>query len=302
MTPHSILLCLACALLSMTVAGSARQASAPGLEALLAALPPLHSLEQRSDGSLILFDSEAGLHLVLREDSSWSSKRLSGFVPGGRPLLLPGETDSRLGLHLLCSDPGGGRLLQLNARFGLEGQVSIPQDKFNLRRPWLLCVSATRWVLTCDLEEPSLARFHSTSGWSPLLDYSHLGVGRPRSLEVLGEQVYLLLDRRTGPVLVFCGTEGGWSEERDMPGLLALHRRQKHLLLLLREGDRLVLRRIERADQLQSIRQVGLPQLASWPWPEMPGRLRDFLLLEEGLLLAPEEGRAMLLPPPEPLR
>jgi hypothetical protein len=275
-------------------------ASAVPLDSLLGRLPPLISLEQTGPERLLAVDAKAGLHRIEGREGDWLDLPVGGLMPGGQPLLLPGEVDARGGFQALLSDPASRRILQLSRSLGLDASLELPPDFSNLRRPFFLGQSATRTLVLCDKDEALLVAYDQRLGWRELLDFGQLGEGRPLALEVLGERVYLLLERGAETFLLMAGTEGGWLEEVAASGILAIHRdTDRRLLLLEAKGDSLRLKALPAADRSPALEILPARNLMSWPRPRQPLKAPlDILLLPEGLLLAAPDRKACLLPAP----
>ncbi len=275
-------------------------ACAMPLDSLLGSLPPLVSLEQTGPDRLLAVDVKAGLHRIEGREGQWLDDPVSGLMPGGQPLLLPGEVDARGGFQALLADPASRRVLQLSRSLGLDASLMLPAEITNLRRPSFLAQSATRTLVLCDKDEALLVAYDQRLGWRELLDFGQLGEGRPLALEVLGERVYLLLERGANSCLLMAGTEGGWLEEVPAPGILAIHRdTNRRLLLLEAQGDSLKLKALPAADQSPALDILPARTLMSWPQPAQPFKApMDMLLLPEGLLLAAPDRQARLLVTP----
>jgi hypothetical protein len=254
-----------------------------------ASLPTIYALERLDAGRLLAVD-RGGNRLLVLDHRGRVMTSLGGSGQSLGAWAAPGETDGRLGLQVLAADRDNRRLCQLDARLAVRGAETLPGDlSEDFAAPDLLALSAGRTLVIADARLGGVLARPPFGDWRVLADFALLGRRlRPAGLEVLGETVFVL-DRplRGDPRLLSMDTAGGAVRQRDWPGLLALHRADdRDLLLLVREGSALLLRRWTPASGEEPRPGAGAV-LARWqPGPDLPG-LRDFLLLDGGLLLAP---------------
>jgi hypothetical protein len=271
-------------------------------------LPECHALEAHGpDGAVLALSPSRGEVLLLRPVAeaptrfTWTTVVGAGAGPGG--VDRPSEADARLGLQVLILDTGRRAVNQYTRELSFLGREDLPAG-LDLARPDLLAVSAGRTLVAADSRAGRIAVKRPGERWSLLLDYSRSGALRLRSLETVGERIYLLDQSGDPPRLLMGGTEGGWLLSREEPGLLALHRGGPRELLLLRSvADSLVLESWPEAAFLDRLPAQGGPLLAAFVAPPdlAAHPPRDFVWLpweqDPGLLLARSGAPALWLTP-----
>jgi hypothetical protein len=273
---------------------------APGVRA---GLPAWEALERVDRERLLAVDGHGALWLVseARLDSvPLRADLLAGGTGGPGPVQVE-EVDARLGLQWLALDGGSRLLLQLDRQGRLTGRGELAPAA-GLWRPGFLALSAGRSLVAADRREGSVAVRRPGEEWSPLLDYAGAGPLRPRALEVVGERVFLL-DERRGGRLWLCGTEGGWRQVTAAEDLAGLHRGESgELLLLYRREGALELEAWPDAAHLASLPDPGRRVVGRYDDPG--GVVRDFLPLggdagPRRLLLTRKGDAALVLAPRE---
>lgn len=258
----------------------------PQLQAQPASLPELCALEAlEGQSGRILATAPRLSRLVLLEEGADSTRSFTWRVvaESGQGPERPVDVESRAGLQILVLDAARHSLVQYTRALLHQGSQKLPGE-LDFLGPDFLALSQGRSLVVADARTGLVGLRRPGEDWQVLLDFARVGPMKPRSMEVLGESVFLLDE--TPPVRVLeVGTAGGGHQSTPVPGCQALHRGEDGALLLLVQVDgpdggcwelrswpRAALGALERGQAAECV-------LGRYALPENTVQARDFLPL-----------------------